>query len=112
MSQVFDITQIILNHNDDSQISRVGETFGFTEHEIAKIRSIRVGTDWREIFVKQGDYAKVYILDAAPQLGAVLSSRPEERNHLARLIAQKGQTEAALHQYMEDLKAQRHGIHH
>ncbi|MEL7531341.1 MAG: type IV secretion system protein VirB4 [Bacteroidota bacterium] len=102
-------TQIILNHNDDSQISRVGEAFGFTEHEVAKIRSIRVGLKWREIFVKQGDYAKVYSLEASPHLSAVLSSKPEDRNHLARLIDAKPTTEHALNQYLEE---KQHGLYH
>lgn len=102
-------TQIILNHNDESQIAKVGKVFGFTEHEIAKIRSIRVGPDWRELFVKQGDYGRVYVLDASPHLTAVLSSRPEERNHLSRLIEQRGSSEAGLNQYLEDrLQSQSH----
>lgn len=97
-------TQIILNHTDKKQIARLGEVFGFTRHELDKITSIQVSKDYREIFVKQGDYAKVYILEVSPHMAAILSSKPHERNHLSRLIEQKREISHALDQHVEDIK--------
>lgn len=95
-------TQIILNHTDKTQVAKLSRHLGFTEHEIDKINSIRVGADFREIFVKQGDYAKVYTLEVSAALNAILTSKPSEREHL-RYLQKKygGNIQFAVNQYIE-----------
>lgn len=96
-------TQIILNHTDHQQVNKLALHLGFTAHEVDKILSIRIGKGYRELFIKQGDTAKVYCLEASPHLDAVLTSRPAERNYLRRLVAHYGgRIQYAVAQYVED----------
>jgi len=95
-------TQIILNHTDKKQIDRLGEVFGFTRHQLDLIRSIQVFKDRREIFVKQGEHARVYMLETSPEMAITLSSKPAERNYLNQLIEEKGNVTYAIEQYVED----------
>ena len=67
------------------------------------IHSIRVGTNYRELFIKQGDTAKVYCLEVCPHLDAVLSSKPVERNYLRELMGRyQGNIHFAANQFVED----------
>lgn len=96
-------TKIILNHQDTKQLERVSAVFGFTKHELDKMRSIRVTKTWREIFVRQGEYGKVYRLEAAPGIYPLLTSKPAEREHLRDLTqAYGGNIVYAVRQFNED----------
>jgi conjugal transfer ATP-binding protein TraC len=96
-------TQIILNHTDKVQVDKLAQFLGFTQHEVDKINSIRVSTDYREIFIKQGDYARVYILEVSEAMNAVLTSKPLEREHLRTLQKKyNGNIQFAVNQYIED----------
>jgi conjugation system TraG family ATPase len=96
-------TQIILNHTDKNQVSKTATHLGFTTHEVDLIHSIRVGTNYRELFIKQGDTAKVYCLEVCPHLDAVLSSKPVERNYLRELMERyQGNIHYAANQFVED----------
>jgi conjugal transfer ATP-binding protein TraC len=96
-------TQIILNHTDGSQVKKLSLHLGFTSHEVDKIHSLRIGKNYRELFIKQGDTAKVYCLEVSPYMDAVLSSKPVERNYLRKLMAQfGGSIHHAVNQYVED----------
>ncbi|MDF7815259.1 hypothetical protein [Hymenobacter sp. YC55] len=79
-------TKIILRHSSDSTRERLQNPLGFTPQDMALIGSIRSGTDYREFFIKQGQTATIFALEASPQLNAILSSRPDERNYLNKLI--------------------------
>lgn len=95
-------TKIILYHSDQQQVEGLASLLGFTRHELDKIRSMRVGTGYRELFIKQAEVGKVFILEASPHLDAVLSSKPAERNYLQKLIAKYQKIEYAVNQYIED----------
>lgn len=96
-------TQLILNHTDQSQVKKLAMHLGFTRHEVDKIHSLRIGKNYRELFIKQGDTAKVYCLEVSPHLDAVLTSRPVERNYLRKLVAHYGgRIQYAVEQYVED----------
>ena len=95
-------TQIILNHSDKTQVDKLAHSLGFTRHEVSKINSIRVAKSWRELFIKQGEYAKVYGLEVSDHEMAVLSSRPDERNALSKLIQERSKVSHALDQFVED----------
>ena len=99
-------TKIILNHQDTKQLDRVSAVLGFTKHELDKMRSIRVSKNWREIFIRQGEYGKVYRLEAAPNIYPLLTSKPAEREHLRDLTqTYRGNIVYAVRQFNED-KAQ------
>lgn len=101
-------TKIILPQSDETQIKRLGKVLGFTKHELDKIRSLRSLEQGREVYIKMGDYGKVYLVEVAPELAAIFSSRSEERNRLAALIEEKGgNIHYALAQYLEDQQLQK-----
>ncbi len=103
-------TQIILNHTDVTEVTKLAGHLGFTEHEVQLIRSIRVRDEEgnRELFIKQGDYAKIYLMEDSPVMDAVLTSKPEERDYLRSLQKQYGNIYAAVNQYVETRKAKKH----
>ncbi|CAA9299444.1 MAG: hypothetical protein AVDCRST_MAG56-5295, partial [uncultured Cytophagales bacterium] len=106
-------TQIILNHTDVTEVAKLAGHLGFTEHEVELIRSIRRNDaeGYRELFIKQGDYAKVYLMEVSPAMDAILTSKPEERDYLRRLQKQfGGNIHAAINQYIETKRAKKLSI--
>ena len=95
-------TKIILWHEDSRLVDELANHLGFTTHEVELIRSIRIEKDFRELFIKQGEEAKVYVLETSPHLDAVLSSKPSERNYLRKLINHyHGNLPYAVNQFVE-----------
>ena len=96
-------TKIILWHEDSRLVDELASHLGFTTHEVELIRSIRIEEDFRELFIKQGEQARVYVLETSPHLDAVLSSKPSERNYLRKLIKHyHGNLPYAVNQFVED----------
>ena len=96
-------TKIILWHEDSRLVDELASHLGFTTHEVELIRSIRIEEDFRELFIKQGEEARVYVLETSPHLDAVLSSKPSERNYLRKLINHyHGNLPYAVNQFVED----------
>lgn len=83
-------TTIILRHEKEAPRLRLQAPLGFTPLDMALITSMRSsdipGESFREIFIKQGQTSTVFTFEASPQLNAILTSRPTERNYLNRLI--------------------------
>ena len=96
-------TKIILKHQDQRLIEELSTYLGFTGHEQDLVKSIRVEKGFRELFIKQGEAARVYVLETSPQLDAILSSKPSERNYLRKLIDRyHGNLAYAVNQFVED----------
>ena len=103
-------TKVILNHKGQpDQINGLVKLFGFTSHEQELIESLRVAESWREIFIKQGDFSRVYTLEVSPHMAGALTSKPEERNRLNELIKEKGKISFALDQYVEERREVKNG---
>jgi conjugal transfer ATP-binding protein TraC len=81
-------TKIILRHSNPDSLKKLQAPLGFTAHEMDLVRSCREGVGFREFFIKQGTKGKIFALEASPQLDAILSSKPVERNYLNRLVEQ------------------------
>lgn len=79
-------TKIILRHTSENSRDRLQRPLGFTSKDMTLISSIRSGKNYREFFIKQGQISTIFTLEASPQLNAILSSRPDERNFLNKLI--------------------------
>ena len=79
-------TKIILRHINPDSLAQLQAPLGLTGHEMDLIKSVRATDHLREFFIKQGDKGKVFALEASPQLDAILTSKPFERNHLNSLI--------------------------
>ncbi len=96
-------TKIILKHQDKRLVEELAVHLGFTSHEVELIHSMRVEASFRELFIKQGEEARVYVLETSPHLDAVLSSKPAERNYLRKLIDRyQGNLPYAVNQFVED----------
>lgn len=101
-------TKIILKHQDKRLVDELSVHLGFTSHEVDLIHSMRVEESFRELFIKQGEEARVYVLETSPHLDAVLSSKPAERNYLRKLIeCYQGNLPFAVNQFVEDKNSQK-----
>ncbi|WPP51840.1 VirB4 family type IV secretion system protein [Catalinimonas niigatensis] len=100
-------TKIILKHQDKRLVSELASHLGFTDHEVDLIHSMRVEKSFRELFIKQGEEARIFRLETSPHLDAVLSSKPEERNYLRKLIERyHGNLPFAVNQFVSNSKLQ------
>lgn len=79
-------TKIILRHESEGERAKLSGPLGFTSLDMDLIGSMRKNSSSREFFIKQGSRGKVFMLEASPQLNAVLTSRPTERNYLNQLV--------------------------
>lgn len=83
-------TKILLIHTDKQARSRVGEVLGLSNQEEALFASLRKQERSREIFLKQGERARVYSLEVSAHMALALSSTPAVRDKLTELTQQKG----------------------
>jgi conjugal transfer ATP-binding protein TraC len=79
-------TKIILRHINPDSLAQLQAPLGLTGHEMDLIKSVRSTDSLREFFIKQGGKGKVFALEAPPQLDAILTSKPVERNYLNKLV--------------------------
>jgi conjugal transfer ATP-binding protein TraC len=79
-------TKVILRHINPDSLAQLQAPLGLTGHEMDLIKSVRSTDALREFFIKQGGKGKVFALEASPQLDAILTSKPVERNHLNTLV--------------------------
>ncbi|GAA4367772.1 TraG family conjugative transposon ATPase [Hymenobacter saemangeumensis] len=86
-------TKIILRHVNPDSLAQLQAPLGLTGHEMDLIKSVRSTEALREFFIKQGAKGKVFALEASPQLDAILTSKPIERNHLNQLVKFYQQTQ-------------------
>lgn len=86
-------TKIILRHVNPNSLAQLQAPLGLTGHEMDLIKSVRSTEALREFFIKQGAKGKVFALEASPQLDAILTSKPVERNHLNKLVKFYQQTQ-------------------
>ena len=56
---------------------------------------------YREIFIKQGEISKVYVIYPNYHLIAILTSEPDERNKLRELQAKLGDIHKAIDEFIK-----------
>ena len=93
--------KVLLKHYDQKMISQVEAHMGLTDHEMEKFVSLRKEAEFREIFVKMGDHSRVFALEPSEHHAIVLSSKPDERNQLVRLMNKYLRVTDAIEQYIE-----------
>ena len=86
------LTFIILRHENPADLELLQIPLGFTNHEMDLIRSIRWMPAVREIFIKQAGRSKIFGVEVPPEMDAILTSRPKERDYLNELIGRFQQT--------------------
>ncbi len=94
--------KIVLNHSDHTQLGKIGSVLGLTAHELSKIQSMKKEKNRREVFIKTGNYGKVYFLEVSREISILLSSTPEERDKLKKIkIAKRGNIRLALDEFLQ-----------
>lgn len=98
---------VILDHSGaqkEDAIEQIQGHLGYTDQDIDKIKSLQRDSDgkWREIFVKLGDHAKVYVVEGAAEIAAALTSNANDRNRLNKLIERFKNPRAAINQFVAD----------
>jgi type IV secretory pathway VirB4 component len=80
--------KIILRHKNESALMRLQVPLAFTDHEIDQIRSLKLrkSKTSRDIFIKQGSVAKVYAVEAPPEINPILTSRASEKSEFDKLV--------------------------
>lgn len=95
-------TKYILHHDNTKEVGILSTELAFTAHEKEKILSLEIAPEYREIFIKQAEYGKVYRLELPYEVQAVLTSKPIERETLRDLTAEYGgNIYAAIQQFVE-----------
>jgi conjugal transfer ATP-binding protein TraC len=97
--------KVLLKHYDQKMISQVETHMGLTEQEMEKFISLRKESQFRELFVKMGDLSRVFALEPSEHHAIVLSSKPDERNHLVRLMKKYLKVSDAIEQYIESKRS-------
>jgi conjugal transfer ATP-binding protein TraC len=95
-------TIIILNHEDSNVLQMICDYMGLTEHQSDLAKSLRKADKWREIFVKQGEFAKVYRVEVPDYISGMLTSFPDDRNFIRGMAGENGENiTLALNRWME-----------
>lgn len=89
-------TKIILRHEKEEALLSLQVPLALGTHEMSLIKSVRSGDTYREFVIMQGKQAKVYCLEASPELNAILSSRPDDREYLNSLVTHYQYTKPVL----------------
>ena len=94
----------ILNHAGQDY-DKLQDILSLTDHEINLIKSIRM-MKGREQFVRHQELrSTVLLLEACPHEYAILTSQPDERNHLVALKEKYGNIWRATDEWVKDFEA-------
>lgn len=94
----------ILNHAGQDY-EKLQDVFSLTSHELDLVKSIRK-MKGREHFIRHQDLrSQVVNLEAHPHEYAILTSQPDERNHLLDLIDKYGTIQRATDEWVKDFNA-------
>lgn len=97
---------VILDHTGaqkEDAIEEIQEHLGYSDQDIDKIKSIQKDPDnkWREVYISLEGKSKIFVSEVCLEMGAALTSNPQERNYLNRLITKfNGNTRAAINQFV------------
>ena len=95
-------TVFILNHTDTNMLEELCEYMGLTAHQADLAKSLRRMESWREIFVKQGEFAKVYRVEVPLYIQGLISSTPDDRNYIRAVAGENGENiTLALNRWVE-----------
>ena len=95
--------KVLLKHTDQKIVQVLATELGLTDRDLELLQSLRYAEAFREVFVKMGGHAKVYLLEPPPELAAVLSSRPDERNALMKFLDRHPSFDTAMANYLHHI---------
>ena len=97
-------TFILLYNEKKSSREEMGAFIGMTPFEMEKYESLRRkngSNGYREIFIKEMGEANIWLLETSLWEHALLTSRPDERNHITRLIQEKGDAQLGIAEWVD-----------
>jgi conjugal transfer ATP-binding protein TraC len=100
-------TFILLYNDKESVRKEIGDFLGMREFDMEKYESMRRkdGIDsYREVFIKEMNNSFVWQLKPSLTEYAILTSRPDERNRIDKLIKEKGDIELAIMSWVDEYK--------
>jgi len=86
-------TFILLYNDKQSSRQEIGDFLGMTDFDREKYQSLRRkngSNGYREVFIKEMSDGQVYLVRTSLWEHALLTSHPDERNRITRLIQEKG----------------------
>ena len=103
---------ILLYNDKESSRSAIADFLGMNDLDREKYASLRRqhGQDgFREIFIKEMSKSNVWLFAPSLLEQAMLTSSPDERNHIARLIAYHGSTQEGMQAWITHTQQKYHG---
>lgn len=97
-------TFILLYNEKKSSREEIGEFIGMTPFEMEKYESLRRkngSNGYREVFIKEMGETSVWLLHTSLWEHALLTSRPDERNDITRLIQEKGDNRLGIAEWVD-----------
>ncbi|AXI24020.1 AAA-like domain [Cardinium endosymbiont of Sogatella furcifera] len=97
-------TFILLYNEKKSSREDIGDFIGMTPFEMEKYESLRRknGSDgYREVFIKEMGDSNIWLLQTSLWEHALLTSRPDERNAITRLIQEKGDAQLGIAEWVD-----------
>lgn len=98
-------TFILLYNEKKSSREEIGTFIGMTPFEMEKYESLRRKNGsggYREVFIKEMGQANIWLLQTSLWEYALLTSRPDERNNITRLIEEKGNDRLGIAQWVDE----------
>lgn len=95
--------KVLLKHTDQKILHTLATELGLTDRDLELLQSLRHTQEFREVLVKMGEHAKVYLLEPPPALAAVLSSKPDERNTLMKYLDRSLHFDTAMANYLDHI---------
>ena len=99
----------ILLYNDKSSVRHeIAQFLGMDEFDMEKYASLRRRDNYvdgyREVFIKEMDKSSVWRIGISLFEHGILTSRPDERNEISRLINQAGNIQQAVTAWVNNIR--------
>ena len=106
----------ILLYNDKESVRRdIADFLGMNAFDMEKYASLRRRdsyTDgYREVFIKEMDTSSVWRIETSLYEHGLLTSRPDERNAITKLIKTTGNIQSAVTSWVNDISKEKHTIY-
>ena len=96
-------TCILLYNEKASSRAEMGAFLGLSGLEMDKYASLQRTHMYREVLIKEMDKAHVWRVEVSPYEHAMLTSKPEERDRITQLIAEKGEVQRGIKAWVREL---------
>lgn len=100
-------TLILLYNEKHSSREEIGDFLGLNAFDRSKYESLRRQAGqagYREVFIKEMSESQVWLVETSPYEYALLTSKPDERNRLSRLVEEQGDVVSGICAWVQERK--------